>query len=104
MRGVFFGMTVRLAVRAHRLLKPAEHSQASVLHLRLQLRQGHPQGCPREPRGPYDRTGGFGSPNDDVDLDGERFLMTKTERPADETTQFNLVLNWFEELKQRLGN
>ena len=30
--------------------------------------------------------------------------MTKTERPADETTQFNLVLNWFEELKQRVGN
>lgn len=55
-------------------------------------------------RGPYDRTGGFGSPNYDVDLDGERFLMTKTERPADEMTQFDPVLNWFEELKQRVGN
>ena len=30
--------------------------------------------------------------------------MTKTEQPADETTQFNIVLHWFEELKQRVGN
>ena len=55
-------------------------------------------------RGPYDRGGGFGSPPYDVDPDGQRFLMTKTEQPADETIQFNLVLNWFEELKQRVGN
>jgi hypothetical protein len=40
---------------------------------------------------------------DDVTRDGQRFCMLKTseetERPA---TQINVVLDWFEELKQRV--
>jgi Tol biopolymer transport system component/predicted Ser/Thr protein kinase len=42
-------------------------------------------------------------PNYDVSLDGQRFLMLK---PAEQTqaapTQINVVLNWFEELKQKV--
>jgi serine/threonine-protein kinase len=41
------------------------------------------------------------SHNYDVSSDGQRFLMLKpTEQAA--TTQINVVLNWFEELKQRV--
>jgi Tol biopolymer transport system component len=42
-------------------------------------------------------------PNYDVSLDGQRFLMLK---PVDQAqaspTQINVVLNWFEELKQKV--
>jgi serine/threonine-protein kinase len=35
--------------------------------------------------------------------DGQRFLMTKTpEQPQAALTQINVVLNWFEELKQKV--
>ena len=38
----------------------------------------------------------------DVTPDGERFLMLKpVESPASGPTQINIVLNWFEELKQK---
>ncbi len=36
--------------------------------------------------------------NYDISLDGERFIMVKT--PEVEFTSFNVVLNWFEELKK----
>ena len=43
------------------------------------------------------------TPNYDVSPDGQRFLMLK---PAEQTqtapTQINVVLNWFEELKQKV--
>jgi serine/threonine-protein kinase len=52
--------------------------------------------------GQYVPAGGT-SPNYDVSPDGERFLMVK---PAEQTeaapTQINVVLNWFEELKQKV--
>jgi eukaryotic-like serine/threonine-protein kinase len=52
--------------------------------------------------GPYVPTV-FTAPNYDVSPDGQRFLMLK---PAEQTqgaaTQINVVLNWFEELKQKV--
>jgi len=42
-------------------------------------------------------------PNYDVSPDGERFLMLKsTDREQAAPTQINVVLNWFEELKQKV--
>jgi Tol biopolymer transport system component len=38
----------------------------------------------------------------DVSPDGQRFLMTKAAEQAAEATQINVVLNWFEELKQKV--
>jgi len=44
-----------------------------------------------------------GQPNYDVASDGRRFLMVESEwEPT--VTKLNVVLNWFEELKQRMGN
>ena len=43
------------------------------------------------------------SPNYDVSPDGQRFLMLKpNEQEASAPTQINVVLNWFEELKQKV--
>ncbi len=42
-------------------------------------------------------------PNYDVSPDGQRFLMLKTADSAETApTQINVVMNWFEELKQRV--
>ena len=42
-------------------------------------------------------------PNYDVSSDGQRFLMLKpSEQAASAPTQINVVLNWFEELKQKV--
>jgi eukaryotic-like serine/threonine-protein kinase len=40
--------------------------------------------------------------NYDVSPDGRRFLMLKSDEPEGAATQINVVLNWFEELKQRV--
>jgi Tol biopolymer transport system component len=52
--------------------------------------------------GPYVLT--FGTfPNYDVSPDGQRFLMLKPSETAGAApTQINVVLNWFEELKQKV--
>ena len=43
------------------------------------------------------------TPNYDVSPDGQRFLMLKpVEQEQTATTQINVVLNWFEELKQKV--
>jgi len=43
------------------------------------------------------------SPNYDVSPDGQRFLMLKPNQSAEVApTQINVVLNWFEELKQKV--
>jgi eukaryotic-like serine/threonine-protein kinase len=43
------------------------------------------------------------SPNYDVSSDGQRFLMLKPNEQAEAApTQINVVLNWFEELKQKV--
>jgi Tol biopolymer transport system component len=41
-------------------------------------------------------------PNYDVSLDGQRFLMLKPIEREAAPTQINVVLNWFEELKQKV--
>jgi Tol biopolymer transport system component/predicted Ser/Thr protein kinase len=38
----------------------------------------------------------------DVSPDGQRFLMVKSTEQASAATQINVVLNWFEELKQKV--
>jgi Tol biopolymer transport system component len=42
------------------------------------------------------------APNYDVSPDGQRFLMLKPVEQAAGPTQINVVLNWFEELKQKV--
>jgi hypothetical protein len=43
------------------------------------------------------------SPNYGVSADGQRFLMLKPVEQAEAApTQINVVLNWFEELKQKV--
>jgi hypothetical protein len=53
--------------------------------------------------GAYQLLSGISTPNYDVSPDGQRFLMLK---PSEETqagsTQINVVLNWFEELKHKV--
>jgi serine/threonine-protein kinase len=41
-------------------------------------------------------------PDYDVSPDGQRFLMLKANEQAQTTAQINVVLNWFEELKQKV--
>jgi serine/threonine protein kinase/Tol biopolymer transport system component len=43
-----------------------------------------------------------GTPDYDVSLDDQRFLMLKPSEPAQAATQINVVLNWSEELKQKV--
>ena len=38
----------------------------------------------------------------DVSADGQRFLMVKESEQTTSVTQFNVVLNWFEELQRRV--
>ncbi len=40
--------------------------------------------------------------NYDVTPDGQRFVMIQAGAPDSAATQINVVLNWFEELKQRV--
>jgi len=40
--------------------------------------------------------------NYDVSPDGQRFLMLKPSDTQQAATQINVVLNWFEELKQKV--
>jgi hypothetical protein len=40
--------------------------------------------------------------NYDVTPDGQRFLMVKANEQNISATQINVVLNWFEELKQKV--
>ena len=42
------------------------------------------------------------TPNYDVSPDGQRFLMLKAVEQEQAATQINVVLNWFEELKQKV--
>jgi hypothetical protein len=41
--------------------------------------------------------------NYDVTPDGQRFVMVKPSEQELAATQINVVLNWFEELKRRVG-
>ena len=53
--------------------------------------------------GPYQSLPTISTPNYDVSPDGQRFLMLKsTEQAQAAPTQINVVLNWAEELKQKV--
>jgi serine/threonine-protein kinase len=53
--------------------------------------------------GAYQSLPGISNPNYDVSPDGQRFLMLKpVEQSQAAPTQINVVLNWFEELKQKV--
>jgi len=52
-------------------------------------------------QGPYQSTNSV-SPNYDVSADGQRFLMVQPSEQQPAITEFNVVLNWFEELKRRV--
>jgi len=53
--------------------------------------------------GQYQSLPTVSTPNYDVSPDGQRFLMLKpTEQAQAAPTQINVVLNWFEELKQKV--
>jgi len=41
-------------------------------------------------------------PDYDVSPDGQRFLMVKANEQVQAAAQINVVLNWFEELKQKV--
>ena len=42
----------------------------------------------------------LGTPNYDVFPDGQHFVMVETNREASRITHFNVIVNWFEELKR----
>jgi eukaryotic-like serine/threonine-protein kinase len=52
-------------------------------------------------RGTYSRDGGSPMPCWDISPDGKRFLMIK-EAASEAPRKINIVVNWFEELKQRV--
>jgi Tol biopolymer transport system component len=47
------------------------------------------------------RTGSFYRPAYDIHPDGDRFLMIKDEEEAYETRKINVIINWFEELREK---
>jgi len=51
--------------------------------------------------GPYEGTNTI-SPDYDVTGDDQRFLMVQPSEPRSKPTDFNVVLNWSEELKRRV--
>ena len=50
----------------------------------------------------FEEYGGVGRAEFDVTPDGQRFLMIKAVEPEQPVTKINVVLNWFEELQQRV--
>ncbi len=52
-------------------------------------------------QGPYEATTTL-SPDYDVTPDDQRFVMVQRSEQQSPTTDFNVVVNWLEELKQRV--
>ena len=53
--------------------------------------------------GDFEEYGGVGRAEYDITPNGQRFLMIRQiEQDSAEPQQINVVLNWFEELKQRV--
>jgi len=66
-------------------------------------RLGFAAGRPRKLfEGRYGATNPPVNANYDVSRDGQRFLMIKESEQGSSPTQINVVLNWFEELKQKV--
>jgi eukaryotic-like serine/threonine-protein kinase len=53
--------------------------------------------------GPYQHSPSLGPADYDVSPDGRQFLMIQPSLQEPTATQINVVLNWFEELKPRVG-
>ena len=78
-------------------------SGSKIMAVEVNAKSGFSAGRPRMLfEGPYLPTGAS-FPYYDVSPDGQRFLMLKpVESQASAPTQINVVLNWFEELKQKV--
>jgi Tol biopolymer transport system component/tRNA A-37 threonylcarbamoyl transferase component Bud32 len=74
-----------------------------MMAVEITTQPGFAAGTPRMLfRGQYEPTPAT-TPNYDVSPDGQRFLMLKPSEQAQAApTQINVVLNWFEELKQKV--
>jgi serine/threonine-protein kinase len=55
-------------------------------------------------RGSYRRSGNFGRPGYDISPDGTRFLMIRGSEVDRDAPRINFVLNWLQEVEERLGN
>jgi Tol biopolymer transport system component len=55
-------------------------------------------------QGKYSSGGGPWGRGYDITPDGKKFLMIEPEGGKSEVTQINIILNWFEELKQKVPN
>jgi hypothetical protein len=70
-----------------------------VMDVDIATRPNFPAGAPKMlSQGPYD-TLATSTPNYDVSSDGQRLMMLK---PVEQPVQIDVVLNWFEELKQKV--
>jgi serine/threonine-protein kinase len=78
-------------------------SGAKLMAVDIATQPGFTVGKPRMLfEGPYTPASGT-TPNYDVSPDGQRFLMLKPIESAETApTEINVVLNWFEELKQKV--
>jgi hypothetical protein len=74
-----------------------------IMAVDIATQPGFAAGTPRKLfEGPYQPTAET-FPNYDVSHDGPRFLMLKpVEQAQSRPTQINVVVNWFEELKQKV--
>jgi Tol biopolymer transport system component len=75
-----------------------------MMSVEIAIKPSFSAGTPKKLfEGAYQLLSGISTPNYDVSPDGQRFLMLK---PSEETqagsTQINVVLNWFEELKHKV--
>ena len=68
--------------------------------------EAHPTFSAGKPKllfeGLYELSATAAARNYDVSPDGQRFLMVKTEVQEQSASRINVVLNWFEELKQKV--
>lgn len=77
-------------------------SGSKVMAVEIDTKFGFSAGKPKMLfDGPYLPTGAS-FPYYDVSPDVQRFLMLKPSEPSQAPTQINVVLNWFEELKQKV--
>ncbi len=74
----------------------------SVMAVDIELTPLFSAGTPRKLfDGPYERSVALWA-NYDASPDGQRLLMVRRENPSAPATHINVVLNWLEELKQKL--
>jgi Tol biopolymer transport system component len=79
-------------------------SENKMMSVEIATKPSFSAGTPRKLfEGAYQLLSGISTPNYDVSPDGQRFLMVKpVEQSQVASTQINVVLNWFEELKQKV--